>query len=131
MSDTPESAPLHIAARGSWGTVEWAINSQNRMPAQEFYTALPTADRAKVLALFQRLAEFGSISNREKFKNLGREGGGLSEFKSFQIRFLGDFRPGKRFIVAHGLHKKKDRLDPSAIETAKRILAEHDKRGVP
>jgi hypothetical protein len=52
-----------------------------------------------VLALFQILGETGKILNREKFKGLGEQGLGLFEFKSFQIRFIGDFRPGKRFVV--------------------------------
>ncbi len=57
----------------------------------------------------------------------GPKARGLWECKSFQIRFIGDFRPGGRFIIAHGLdNKKKDNLPKPDIEKAVRILEEHD-----
>lgn len=122
-----------VAAQGKWGTVEWAVDARGSMPAREFYLdVLDDKDKAKILALFQRLAERGEIPNREKFRQLGKkagpEGRGLWEFKSFQIRFLGDFRPGKRFMVAHGLRKKRDDLPRADIDKAIRILAEHDEK---
>lgn len=116
-----------IAAKGTWGTVEWALDARLRMPAQEFFLSLDQVDRDKILALFARLASFGRIDNRERFKALGSKGGNLFEFKSHQLRFLGDFRPGKRFLVAHGLRKKQDSLDPSDIQVALRVLAENDR----
>jgi hypothetical protein len=81
-----------------------------------------------MIGLFKRLADNGDIASREHFKSLGKKGEGLWEFKRFQLRFLGDFRPGGRFIVAHGLRKKRDDLDPADIARAKRILDEHDNR---
>src|SRR6266545_5870946 len=113
-----------VAVRGTWGTVEWAETASGREPAFDFFGTLDVPDQAKVLALFQRLAEAGRIMNAEKFKGLGEQGLGLFEFKSFQIRFIGDFRPGKRFIVAHGLRKKKDDLDAADIAVAARIMKE-------
>ena len=119
-----------VAARGNWGTVEWAIDSGGRMPAREVFDDLSNVDRAKIIALFQRLAADGGITNREKFKQLGEKAGpkarGLWEFKSFQRRFLGDFRPGRRFLVAHGFTKKKDGLKRADINRAIRILDEND-----
>jgi hypothetical protein len=76
--------------------------------------------------LFQRLADFGKISNQEKFKGLGKKGAGLFEFKSFQDRFIGDFRSGKRFLVAVYSKKKKNQLDPAAVKRAVAILAAND-----
>src|SRR5262245_12993243 len=96
------------AAKGTWGTVDWAINAQGARPAREFFLTLEPSDREKIMALFNRLAETGRISNIQKFKNARP---GLWEFKSFQLRFLGDFRPGKCFVVSHGLRKKQDVLD--------------------
>ncbi len=102
------------------------------MPAREFYLGLSDKEKAKVNTLFKRLTESGKITNREKFKQLGPKAGpqarGLWEFKSSQIRFIGDFRRGGRFIVAHGTRKKKDDLPQSEIEKALRILSEHDAR---
>lgn len=121
-----------IAAQGAWGRVEWAVDAKGEMPARSYYLGLSDKDKAKLNALFQRLAEHGSISNREKFKNLGPQAKGrgseLWEFKSFQERFLGDFRPGRRFIIAHALRKKSDNLPISDIEKAVRILETHDQK---
>lgn len=105
--------------------MEWAFDARRRLPAKEYYESdLDEADSAKVLALFKRLADAGKISNEEKFKRV--EGTELFEFKSFQVRFLGDFRPGRRFVLAHGLRKKKDKHNKADIETALRILNEND-----
>jgi hypothetical protein len=114
------------AAKGTWGTVEWALDARLGLPARDFFIGLPESDQTKIAALFARLAAEGRIQNVEKFKALGAAAGGLFEFKSFQVRFLGDFRPGKRFLVAHGLRKKKDVLDVTDIQVALRILREND-----
>ncbi|HEX9870113.1 MAG TPA: type II toxin-antitoxin system RelE/ParE family toxin [Candidatus Tectomicrobia bacterium] len=108
------------------------MDSKGKMPAREYYLGLHDKDKAKMNVLFQRFADFGSMTNREKFRQLGEKAGakgkGLCEFKSHQIRFIGDFRPGGRFIIAHGTRKKKDELSQPEIEKAIRILAEHDAR---
>src|SRR5262245_56352296 len=108
-----------IVARGRWGTVEWAVDARSRKPGCEFLESLSEADQAKVLALFRLFADTGQIKNREKFKKLVD---GFFEFKSFQLRFLGDFRHGFRFVVATGVRKKKDKANPIDIETALRVL---------
>jgi hypothetical protein len=117
-----------IAVKGQKLTIEWAIDSRGRMPALDFYRELSREERQRVLALFKRLADVGDIASREHFKSLGKSGDNLWEFKRSQLRFLGDYRPGGRFIVALGLRKKKDVLNRSDIEKASRILAEHDER---
>ena len=99
------------------------MDAAGTMPARDFLLAQKDTDRAKLWALFQRLSDFGVISNREKFKKLNDD---LWEFKSHQLRLLGAFRPGRRFLVAHGVRKKKDDLGRSDIERAVRILKEHD-----
>jgi len=123
----------HIAARGRWGTIEWAIDSQGAVPGREVYLKLPHNSQKKVLTLFQRLADFGVIPNVTKFKQLGPKAGpkgrGLWEFKSFQIRFIGNYRKGQRFVIAHGLDNKKARdLRQADIDRAVRILDEYDVR---
>lgn len=117
-----------VAVHGPKLTVEWAIDSRERTPALEFFKELSLEDRRKVISLFKRLADEGEISNRELFKSLGKQGLGLWEFKRFQLRFLGDFRPGGRFLVAVGVRKKRDDLNDSDIERARRVLTEHDER---
>jgi hypothetical protein len=100
------------------------------MPAREFFLSLGDSDKAKVLRLFQWHADSGPIRNPTKFRPLGGSAGKkysrMREFKSFQVRFIGDFRPGGRFLLAHGLIKKQDDLPVSDVERAARILTEND-----
>ncbi len=65
----------NIAARGVWGTVEWATDNRGKMPAREFYLGLSDKEKAKVNTLFKRLTESSKITNREKFKQLGPKAG--------------------------------------------------------
>lgn len=118
--------PNEPVARGALGTVEWAEDAAGNVPARDFFSNLDDPDAAKVLVLFRRLAETGQIRNVEQFKKLGTvRGRALWEFKRFQLRFLGGFAGGRRFLVAHGLRKKKDRHSPRDLERAARILMEH------
>jgi hypothetical protein len=116
-----------LIAAGTWGRVEWAIARNGHLPGKVFYDGLPEKDQAKMLALFKRLADTGRINNREKFKQLGpkagKQGSGLWEFKSHQVRMLGDFRLGRRFLVAHGTRKQKDDLDRADIDITLKVLA--------
>lgn len=102
------------------------------MPAKELFGTLPRAGRGsqgKMLELFKWFADEGKIVNNTKFKSLGKEGGGLFEFKDFQTRFIGNHRPGNLFVIAHGVNdKKSDDLRPADVQKAIRILKEHDSR---
>lgn len=72
------------------------------------------------------MAETGSIHNSQKFKKLEEvDGYSIWEFKSFQLRFLGGFAPGRIFLVAHGLKKKRDAHKRRNLQKAARILREH------
>jgi hypothetical protein len=125
-----------LAASGRVLTVEWARDSRGRLPALAvFREELDEQQRIKLRERFQRLADFGKIENREQFKQLGAKAKGdgrfIWEFKIFRVRFLGDFRAlpsgRRRFVVAHGVaNKKTDKLSPSDIEKAVRIMKEHD-----
>lgn len=115
-----------VAAKGTWGTVEWAVDKEGSLPARGDFERLKLDRKAKMQALFDRLAEIGRIDNREQFKNLGEQGEGLWEFKRFQDRFLGDFRRGGRFLISAYEEKKKDRLGPAVIKRAVRVLTEND-----
>ena len=105
--------------------MEWAETRAGKRPAKEFYDNLDEEDQAKAQALFKRFADHGRITNREKFKKLQD---GLFEFKSYQVRFLGDHRPGHRFVVATGIKKKRDKHKRKDLDKALEVLAENDRR---
>ena len=114
------------AATGAWGRVVWAVEASGRRPAQEFFEQLSDEAAAKVQALFERLAEHGQIKNTEHFKKLEtRKGHAIWEFKRHQIRLLGRFGPGRQFLVAHGLKKKRDKHRSTDLDRTARILTEH------
>jgi Phage derived protein Gp49-like (DUF891). len=94
------------------------------MPGREFLNSQNEANQAKMYALFQHLADTGQIRNHEKFRKLTDTD--LFEFKSHQLRLLGDFRPGGRFVVASGIRKKSDKPDKRVFSVTERILEEHD-----
>lgn len=92
---------------------------------QSFCKNLDPADKRKVEFLFAALAENGRIANREQFRRVNRV---LWEFKSYQLRVFGDFRPGDRFVVVYGTVKKSNKLAKREIEVAERLMSEWDSR---
>ena len=113
-------------ATGEWGRVVWAVEASGKRPAQEFFERLREDQAAKMQVLFERLAESGRINNREHFKKLeDLQGHAIWEFKRHQIRFLGSYGPGRQFLVAHGLEKKRDKHRPADLARTARILTEH------
>jgi phage-related protein len=118
----------HILCSGRKFTIECAIRSNGTMPAKDFYDhELSNQERAKLKPPITRLADDGRVDNKERFKKVeGTEE--LFEFKSHQVRILGFFRPGGRFVLTHGLRKKQDRLPKTEIKMAETIRAEHIKR---
>lgn len=120
------SVALEPAATGLWGTVVWAVDASGKAPAYEYFRDLDDKDAAKMQALFNRLARDGFIKNDEKFKKLYDRN--LREFKSFQLRFLGNYTKGRQFLVAVGLRKKQKAHRPRDLDRAERILGEHVSR---
>jgi phage-related protein len=101
------------------------VDKNGRSPGKEFFDALPLKDQAKLMRLFELLAENGTIANPEKFRNLKE---GFREFKSFQIRMLCRFLPQGVVLITHGFYKKQDRIPGEEIERARRIYAEDQQR---
>ena len=118
----------HILCSGRKFTIEFAIRSNGTMPAKEFYdNELSEQERAKLKPPITRLADDGRVDNRERFKKV-EDTDELFEFKSHQVRILGFFLRGGRFILTHGLRKKQDKLPKGEIKIAETIRAEHINR---
>lgn len=116
--------PISIAYQGAILLLRWACTRRGGFPALDFFNGLSTQDQKKVLVLFKRLGDVGRIPSAEKFKKI--EDTDLFEFKSFRVRFIGDFRKGSQFVIAHGLEKTADRYRPGDLDIPRRILAEDD-----
>ncbi|MCC7339757.1 MAG: type II toxin-antitoxin system RelE/ParE family toxin [Bryobacterales bacterium] len=110
-----------VAYAGKKFKIAYAIDSDGSVPGHEFFKALDKANQAKLSVLFALLADHQSTRNPEKFGDLG---GGLFEFKSFQIRMPYAYAREERALVliAHGFLKKRGKAPRSEIERAWRIL---------
>lgn len=119
-----------IACRGAKFTIAFAVEKSGRVPGLEFFESLPVLEQAKLMRLFELVADLGRSRNPEKFGDLGE---GLFEFKSHLVRmpFVYHKRQRALIVVTHGFFKKKRRTPHTEIERARRILAEDDNRPGP
>lgn len=100
------------------------------VPAEAFLESLAGSDQARLRRLFERMAEFGQILNREQFKRVeGSEH--LWEFKSFQARILCFFDRSPLVVLTNGEIKKRDKLSRGVVERALLMRSEWmERRGV-
>ena len=106
-----------VAYSGEHFIIAFARRDNGDCPAGEFFDGLNTLDKAKLMALFLIAGDQGKFYNPEKFGDLG---GGLYEFKSFQIRMPFAYAKNERglILVTHGFIKKKDKTPKTEIERA-------------
>jgi len=112
-----------IAYKGSAFTIAFAREKNDTCPGCEFFDQLGLTDQAKLMALFRIAGDQGNFHNPEKFGDLG---GGLFEFKSFQIRMPFAYAKSERglILITHGFIKKTDKTSKEEIERAWRIYEE-------
>ena len=107
-----------------WGSIRYAVRRNGKMPAKEFIESLDSQARIKLEVLFERMAEYGQIRSKQKFRHLD---GKIWEFKSDQNRVL-CFRHGNSWILTHGFTKKQDKTPRKEIDRANDIMDEHLER---
>lgn len=111
-----------VVYRGQAKRIAFAVRTNGSCPALDFFRSeLDEREQARMLWLFQRLGDFGRISNCEQFKHLT---GKIFEFKHKQIRMLCFDLPGDLVVVTHGFRKKSPRTPPNEIERAEAIRDE-------
>lgn len=110
-----------LIVRGSWGEVRYAARKDQSVPAKAFYDGLSKGDQAKLNYLFQRLADHGRITNRQKFKQVE---GDLFAFKSFRIR-VSCYQDQRRWYLLHGFEKKGDDWPRGEVIRGLNLLIEH------
>lgn len=108
---------------GRSASLWWAAGSSDRFRAKDYFDKLKGADKAKFDALFERMAETGTIKNTEQFR---KESDHVYCFKRGQHR-LACFREGRDLMLIHGFRKKsdKDKRLKRHIETAERLQTEY------
>ena len=115
-----------VAYRGAKFAIAFAREKTGACPAFEYFDGLEKVQKAKLMALFRLLGDHGKFHNPEKFGDLG---GGLFEFKSFQIRMPFAYADERGLIlITHGFVKKKDKTPVEEIARAWRIFKEDQTR---
>jgi phage-related protein len=112
-----------VVYQGAVFAIAFAQETNGSCPAREFFDGLSLLDKAKLMALFQIAADHGRFHNPEKFGDLG---GGLYEFKSFQIRMPFAYASNERglILITHGFIKKKNKAPKEELKRAWRIYGE-------
>src|SRR5580658_1454675 len=112
-----------VAYQGTAFAIAFARETSGACAGCKFFDDLTQLDKAKLMALFQIAGDHGKFYNPEKFGDLG---GGLYEFKSFQIRMPFAYAKSERglILITHGFVKKKSKAPKEEISRAWRIYEE-------
>jgi phage-related protein len=115
-----------VAYAGNKFLIAFARDKDGGSPALDFFERLNLVDQAKLMNLFRIAGDRAAFHNPEKFGNLG---GGLFEFKSFQIRMPFAYAASQPGLIpiTHGFIKKKQKTPRAEIERAWRIYHEDQK----
>lgn len=97
---------------------------------------LPDSEQMPLIALIQRIGDYGPAANPQKFKQLRGHGSGLLELKSYQHRifcFEGVEDPdGKPTLIMTNAFRKKQRRTPlTEIQRANRAKAVYEEDRQP
>ena len=96
-----------IIYRGQKFTVEWFYDNNGKSVAYDFFMESSENIQDKLFILVKRMAEFGKISDKTRFRN---EGDGIYAFKPQPDRYLSFFTDKKKIIITNGCKKKTDKL---------------------
>jgi len=96
-----------VIYEGPCFTVEWFYDSTGYSQAFEYFEATSQAQKRKFLVLVKRMADFGKIMDKTKFRNEGDE---IYAFKPKPDRYLCFFIKGKKIIITNSFCKKTDKL---------------------
>ena len=113
------NADESLVYAGSCFSIEWGQGSAKECQAREYYYALDEADRAKVLALFKRMADVGKIYDTSKFTQETKK---LYAFKPHPHRFFSFFIKGKRIIIVRAYQKQSQKAPARELARAEALM---------
>jgi phage-related protein len=100
---------------GEYFTVEWYYDSDGYSQAYEYFLSINADQKRKFFILVKRIAEFGKIMDKTKFRNEGDE---VYAFKPKPDRYLAFFIKGKKLIITNAFYKRTDKLPKKEKERA-------------
>ena len=112
-----------ILLRGPHFTVECAIRKNGRCESKNFLDSLNRPERAKIIKIIKRLADYGVVHNREQYKKVE---GNIWEFKEYQTRILMYHCARGCIALTNGFFKKGKRIPSEQIKRAITIQGEYD-----
>jgi len=102
-----------IVYKGQCFSVEWFYDSTGYSQAYEYYETTSLAQKRKFFILVKRIAEFGKIMDKTKFRN---EGDDIYAFKPKPDRYLCFFIKGKKIVITNAFCKRVDKLPKNEKE---------------
>ena len=118
-------AKEYVAYEGQEFTIEWYYSSNDKSPVLDYYKALSTEERIKLMRLFKRIGDSGEIRDKTKFNY---EGDKIFAFKPQPHRFLCFFFDEQKVIVTSAFHKKQDKLPKNEKERALSAKTDYETR---
>jgi phage-related protein len=115
----------YIAYIGEKYTIEWYMDEEGESQPKDYLLKLDSSSQQKVFYLFKRMADFGKINDKTKFRN---EGDQIFAFKPQPERFLSFFVKGNKIIITNAFRKKNDKLPKNEKEKAIRCKSDYLKR---
>ncbi|MDR1453989.1 MAG: type II toxin-antitoxin system RelE/ParE family toxin [Candidatus Margulisbacteria bacterium] len=96
-----------VVYTGSSFTIEWYYDVNGYSQAYEYFLATAQEQKRKFFVLVKRLAEYGKIFDKTKFRYEGAE---IYAFKPQPDRYLAFFRQGRKIIITNAFCKKSNKL---------------------
>jgi phage-related protein len=117
-----ETKALIVLADGPERRVVCALRQNGDSEAMRYIEDLGDKEQDKLAALFQKMANFGKLSEN-KFKKLV-DSDGIWEFRSDAHRLL-CFQDGRSWVLTHGFEKSGQKTPKVQITRAQTIRTEY------
>lgn len=98
---------IEVAYEGRLRCVVWVRSVGGTYQGKDYFEGLPDRERAQFEVLFERLGDFGRITDTGKYHN---EGDGLWCFKTRSGHRLVTFHDRRLVAITHGFFKRADRF---------------------
>jgi phage-related protein len=99
--------PDRIIYQGQRFAVEWYCDDQGKSQPYDYFLSISDKQQDKFFMLVKRMAEFGKIFDKTKFRN---EGDDIYVFQPKPDHYLCFFVKGRKIVVVHAFSKKTDKM---------------------
>lgn len=111
-----------VVYQGEEFTVEWYFSQQGKSEALEYFEQLSEGQQDKFFHLIQRIADTGTISNKEKFNY---EGDKIFAFKPAPDRFMCFFFENAKIIITNAYKKQTQKMPVCEKERALKAKSDY------